>query len=460
MDKATKFKNARIIALDAGTFVGTVERLILDLDSRTVAGLLLEGGTRAIDGEELQSLGEDAVTIRTASTIIELNQATELAECIKGEDEVYKKEVFTVAGKKIGFITDVLIDTDSRSIVGFDMFSEFLFKDDVHGVVLLNEQVIFGRDLVLVPADVESLVANATVNVDYLTAPVQPIQQSQVQPIQQSQGHPTQQSQVHPMEDHQIQTFATSRPDIPVHLKGENSVQSLEPETQPFGLPQVLPAGQPSAPQPEVSPGTQPMAQPLSPEAQPFGLPQVPVPGELEVLPDINPSTAIDFTGSEPQSIDFSGVQAPQPEVIHRPSEVVAANETGERPDMVQLFQNFPIGNESPVGQPVSSASQEAPFSLFPGEEITGGAIHVSSGSEPVPDVTSAVKPSPKDKLIGFVLGKTSSRDVVDVDGNVILETGATITDEVVAAAQAAELMPQVFLAASQGLHSRFKRRR
>jgi hypothetical protein len=132
---------------------------------------------------------------------------------------------------------------------------------------------------------------------------------------------------------------------------------------------------------------------------------------------------------------------------------------------MLSLFQNFPIGNkgsaeEVNVSSDIDSMSpeQEKPFSLFPGEEITGGAFHVDSDSGSLSD--SEVKPSPKDKLIGFVLGKTSSRDVVDVDGNVILETGATITDEVVAAAQAAELMPQVFLAASQGLHSRFKRRR
>ena len=43
----------------------------------------------------IQSLGEDAITIRTASTIIELDQSSELAQCIKGEDEVYKKEILT-----------------------------------------------------------------------------------------------------------------------------------------------------------------------------------------------------------------------------------------------------------------------------------------------------------------------------------------------------------------------------
>ena len=102
MEKATRFKKARIIALDVGVILGRVERLILDLETRQVAGLLLEGGECAIDGEDIGSLGEDAVTVTTGQRLIELQQARELAAFLRSEDEVYRKEVFTVTGKKVG----------------------------------------------------------------------------------------------------------------------------------------------------------------------------------------------------------------------------------------------------------------------------------------------------------------------------------------------------------------------
>ena len=422
MEKATRFKKARIIALDAGVFVGSVARLILDLETRQVAGLLIEGGQHAIDGEDVRALGEDAVTITTATRIIDLGEAEELAAFIRNEDEVYRKEVFTVAGKKVGFITDVLIAPNSKQIVGFEMFSEFLFDEEVHGVILLNEEVIFGRDLVLVPSDIERLIARSA-------DMVQPIAPPPVAPA--------------PLP---VPTPLPFTPPTPVVVPEA----VLEP-TPVVTTPAVVELPQPV--QPEVGP------EELSPfvhEAPPpvavdFSMPAQPEP---EVLHTEEPAVGEDET--DDVAIDFSGVEVPTPEVLREAPEQPQdpAAET-DKPDMEKIFASFPLGVQEEASDQTSGLTfGEAPES----QPVEPDLPVVEEVVEEPPPPEPAKPASPKDKLIRFVLGKTSSRDIFDVDGNLILGKGQEITEEVVSKAQAAELMPQVFLAASQGLHSRLKR--
>ena len=478
MEKATRFKKARIIALDAGVFLGSVARLILDLETRQVAGLLIEGGQHAIDGEDVRALGEDAVTVTTAARIIDLGEAEELAAFIRNEDEVYRKEVFTVAGKKVGFITDVLIDSLSKQIVGFEMFSEFLFEEEVHGVILLNNEVIFGRDLVLVPSDIERLIARSdeyvqppapTAAMPSLTPVLTPLPTSHHSTHQTGQslshltGQPSAHRQPRPLyELEQPEHRESVEETIPLELPTEGPTvvdftmgHESEPvstdvsagthvETQggaQFGTHVDRGAGAESGPQFGAQPGSQFGAQagPHYDEAQ------------LDVASE-------DDNLTEDVAIDFSGVEVPTPEIIREAPEQTGEVEDGEnKPDMEKIFASFPLGvqedDQGNANKPSGFTFGEAPHGQ---PEVAPFVEDVVEEPPPPPEPEKPA--SPKDKLIRFVLGKTSSRDIFDVDGNLILGKGQEITEDVVRKAQAAELMPQVFLAASQGLHSRLKR--
>ena len=467
MEKATRFKKARIIALDAGVFLGSVARLILDLETRQVAGLLIEGGQHAIDGEDVRALGEDAVTVTTAARIIDLGEAEELAAFIRNEDEVYRKEVFTVAGKKVGFITDVLIDPTSKAICGFEMFSEFLFDEEVHGVILLNEEVIFGRDLVLVPSDIERLIARSD---DYVAPPEPAYVPPTPIPVPARVSFPK-------------APIAQSGSDAAAHfdsagLSDDSVVGNIttlpgtEPALTPFApaLEVELPQGSDEA-ESETTPSLElgveeptvvdfSMTQETEPQisAESAGQPETLLEVAAEPFAEVETMSDGAEELTEDVAIDFSGVEVPTPEVIREAPEKPEEEQAGpDKPDMEKIFASFPLGvQEEQDGQGQTESGftfGEAPQAV---EEQPAPVVEVE---EPPPPPPEPEKPaSPKDKLIRFVLGKTSSRDIFDVDGNLILGKGQEITEDVVRKAQAAELMPQVFLAASQGLHSRLKR--
>ena len=480
MEKATRFKKARIIALDAGVFLGSVARLILDLETRQVAGLLIEGGQHAIDGEDVRALGEDAVTVTTAARIIDLGEAEELAAFIRNEDEVYRKEVFTVAGKKVGFITDVLIDPNSKAICGFEMFSEFLFQEEVHGVILLNEEVIFGRDLVLVPSDIERLIARSE---DYVAPPAPayvaptpiPVPAPAAFPVAPI-AHPGSDTTaltgdrevgtITPLPGTQPTPSVTPFAPAPVtDLPQGGEVSEVEtPATLELTSdePTVVDFSMPEESKPQVPAETEPTAQPEA-----FALEVVPAETELPGIATAEAMTQGEETYegaeisegadelTEDVAIDFSGVEVPTPEIIREAPEKPEEEQAGpDKPDMEKIFASFPLGVQEEQGQAESGFT----FGESPQAEPEQEAPAVEVVEEPPPPPEPEKPASPKDKLIRFVLGKTSSRDIFDVDGNLILGKGQEITEDVVRKAQAAELMPQVFLAASQGLHSRLKR--
>jgi len=260
------------------------------------------------------------------------------------------------------------------------MFSEILFDGDVHGVVLLDDEVIFGRDLVLVPSDIERLIDRST------------------------------------------------------------------------GAPKAAPI-----PRPVVAPPLRPplRAVPPAPVA-----PVVTIEEPVAEPVDEPPVLTVVDTDDEDVAIDFSGVEAPRPEIMREApvDEQPADDDTEDKPDMERIFASFPLGvtepppvDEQPQPSAMSFDIDDEPVRPKPPEPVTPPV-------QPAAPTSSPGRESPKDKLIRFVLGKTSSRDIFDVDGNLILGKGQEITEQVVLAAQAAELMPQVFLAASQGLHSRLKR--
>ncbi len=340
MKKVSDYRNTRVVSVEEGAVVGRLRRLVLDIETRTVAGALLDDGRHAVDGEDIVAVGDDALMVRSTACLIDLESRPELAELIRSEESLYQKEVFTITGRKIGYVVDVLIDPASRRIVGLEMFSEHIFSSsgEVRGVVLLDEKVIVGRDLVIVPEDVRSI-------------------------------------------------------DL------EEEIRSSETEVGLDGA-----AGGETGP----AEGGR-------------------VEGALEELSSVFPGPAggggasddagaalggdEDVSGDSSVEIDFEGVVPPRPEVLHEPPE----QQAGE--------------------------SSSAPPRDEPGPEDGSGR-----------EMDEKTR-----KVVEFVRGKVSSRDVKDSDGEIVLRKGERITDEIIGVALEKQLLAQLFLAASQGLHQRLR---
>jgi len=148
--------------LETGRVIGRVRRVIVDPDSRAVAGLLIHGRlgqvARCLPFRELHAIGEHAVTVRSAAALAPLPEHPHLQELLRSRRRLYHTPILTEGGRFLGDVDEFTIDPKSGRIEGL-LLSGGLVRDLFRGQAVLPAQLVLtiGEDAVIVRDEAETL---------------------------------------------------------------------------------------------------------------------------------------------------------------------------------------------------------------------------------------------------------------------------------------------------------------
>ncbi|NLK87545.1 MAG: photosystem reaction center subunit H [Clostridiaceae bacterium] len=145
MHRYSKVLNLPVICADSGKKTGVVKDILFSAEERQVKALLLEREgvsvkKRVVLLSDLISLGDDAAIVDNAGCVSDLER-TSFINSFKDEGSLIGLRVFSKAGGELGEVRDVLFDSHTGRIEGFEI-SDGLLQDVMHGRKLLP---LFGK---------------------------------------------------------------------------------------------------------------------------------------------------------------------------------------------------------------------------------------------------------------------------------------------------------------------------
>jgi len=137
-----------ILSLAEGVKIDTVSDVVIDPDGlRMVALIVDEGGflssSKVVPTEQIQSFGKDAVVVSDRQSVVSVSDHAALRALVERDDRLIGKTVFTVAGDKLGSISDVYFDEATGTIMGYEVSSGVL-GDAAKGTSYLPSDEITG----------------------------------------------------------------------------------------------------------------------------------------------------------------------------------------------------------------------------------------------------------------------------------------------------------------------------
>jgi uncharacterized protein YrrD len=157
--KATDIVGLPVVTLESGSVIYTVEDLILDTSRRQVLALLVREASlfhsaRAIPFGRVKAIGPDAALVQNGKAVIEVDRDPLLRSLYNEKVLVRELRVLTDAGRKLGNVSDMLIDDRTGEIKGFNVTTGAV-ADAVMGMKWLPMDRVLGigRRIVYVSAD-------------------------------------------------------------------------------------------------------------------------------------------------------------------------------------------------------------------------------------------------------------------------------------------------------------------
>src|SRR5690625_1804781 len=103
-----------------GRVVGRVHRLIVDPDSRKVAGLLLATRlgreARCLPFRSIHAIGEHAVTVRGMDAIVRLSELPDMEEQFRTRRRVHNSPILTEEGTFVGDVDEYTVNAQTGRI--------------------------------------------------------------------------------------------------------------------------------------------------------------------------------------------------------------------------------------------------------------------------------------------------------------------------------------------------------
>lgn len=151
-----------VVDLSSGNEMGVIKDCLFNQEESRLLGLRVGGrgparGDYTLDFASIRSLGGDAITVESASSLIPGGDAPP-GSCgdAKPSISVLGKRVMSEAGRDAGVIRDVSVDAETGAIVGYEV-SESLIMDFLAGrqVIPWDSFVTVGEETVVIPDDTE-----------------------------------------------------------------------------------------------------------------------------------------------------------------------------------------------------------------------------------------------------------------------------------------------------------------
>jgi sporulation protein YlmC with PRC-barrel domain len=169
MIRATDLRGRAVVDIDAAEKLGNIDKVILDPDTRRVAGFVLSRGSSFLNkGSDVvlpagavHAVGPDAVTVRQATAI-----GTDVSafDTLPRVSDLVRRKVVSETGRLLGHVADVLVDEADGRIIGYALTEPGAGTwEDLLGsgpksrqpTLLLKAEAHLraGRDLIVAPDD-------------------------------------------------------------------------------------------------------------------------------------------------------------------------------------------------------------------------------------------------------------------------------------------------------------------
>ncbi len=148
-----------VITYSDGEIIEKIHDIVFSAESgRVLAFVVSEGGlfasARVLPFEGAKSIGPDAVTVESESSVITVEQNQEIEKLLETDYVVRGLRVMTEEGKDLGKILDLYFHEDTGVIQGYEV-SGGMFADAISGRSFLPapQTIKIGKDVVFVPND-------------------------------------------------------------------------------------------------------------------------------------------------------------------------------------------------------------------------------------------------------------------------------------------------------------------
>lgn len=148
MKISTQLKGLPVISISNGQQEGNVQSLIINPEKGFVDFLTLEQeewqeSIQAIPFKKVIGVGEYAVTIESANSIIDLTQIPIASELASKKIAIIDTNVITRKGELVGKVTEYQINEETGEIIG-------LVLKDQEAVISSDTVITYGKDIIIV----------------------------------------------------------------------------------------------------------------------------------------------------------------------------------------------------------------------------------------------------------------------------------------------------------------------
>lgn len=144
-----------IIAADSGEKVGQVDDVLIDAARHQVMGLLITEGLmsrqRIVPFGEVQTVGQDAVIVRTASTLADAREWLAQGRPANRSRDLRGKDVITTEGMRLGKVHDLIADPRTGHLSGLELTTAPSIGRTRQQTVDIVQDVRLTGDVVVMP---------------------------------------------------------------------------------------------------------------------------------------------------------------------------------------------------------------------------------------------------------------------------------------------------------------------
>lgn len=159
MLKSQEVIGLSIFHLKTGKKVGMVRDILFD-SSQHFCGILMEDGgwlrrRRYIPQDNIESIGKDAVVIRSKNNILSFDESTKnWTGLCSGQKMLKGRSVLLTSGHELGVIENVYFMEEMGTIIGYEL-SDGWVNDLLEGrkVLKASEPLVWGQDVLIAQQD-------------------------------------------------------------------------------------------------------------------------------------------------------------------------------------------------------------------------------------------------------------------------------------------------------------------
>lgn len=160
MIEAKKLLGLPLAAEDSQSRIGTVKQIVIDPDDGRILGFLVSAGlfsaAKALSSMDIKYWDQNGLVTECEENMIDVDEVVRIKAIVDKNINFLEMSAETETGKNLGQVEDLIIDTDTSSVVKYclrDLLGKSrIFPSDK--VIKIDKKIIFSNDEEEVPSNV------------------------------------------------------------------------------------------------------------------------------------------------------------------------------------------------------------------------------------------------------------------------------------------------------------------